>query len=108
MSVQIFYNPVLVEKLRRVGIGVGARRQLPIGEAVPGPRTALELVEECARLRAQVGQLQAENRRLSDESARLRGEAEAARGSVPRREEREELLALDDAAQRFSLLELDL
>jgi hypothetical protein len=99
MSVQTFYNPSLVEKLRRVGIGVGVRRQLPSGttQASPGPRTALELVEDNARLRAEIDQLRRDKQHLSDEVARLRGE-------TPRAVATES----DDAAARFALLELDL
>lgn len=93
MTVRVFFDPHRVEQLRQQGIN--PQRVLTRGPA-PEARTALELVEECARLRA-------ENRRLSDEVARLTAEA-AQRPSAPRREE----YAPDDSAQRFALLELDL
>lgn len=71
---------------------------LPAAEVAP--QTALELVEECARLRR-------DNRRLSDEVARLRAEVDrlTAGPSAPRQHEAPDL---DDSARRFSLLELDL
>ena len=64
------------------------------------PQTALELVEENARLRR-------DNQRLSNEVDRLRGEvARLVAGSNAPRQPREQ--DLDDAATRFSLLELDI
>lgn len=64
---------------------------------VTEPLTAFELVEECARLRR-------DNQRLSDEVARLRGEVARLTGSSAQPREQD----LDDATQRFALLELDL
>jgi regulator of replication initiation timing len=90
VTVRVFFDPHRVDQLRQQGIS--PRRQL--SAPAPEARTALELVEECARLRA-------ENVRLREEVARLK--AESSHRSTPQREER----ALDDAAQRFSLLELD-
>ena len=60
------------------------------------PRTSLQLVEECARLRAEIDRLRQDNQRLSDENARLRGEAPRSSGGE-----------LDDSVQRFRLLELE-
>ena len=94
MSVRTFFDPHRVEQLRKQGIS--PQRQLTSGTA-PEARTSLELVEENARLRAEV-------RRLSDEVARLTAAARGPSPPSPRREERE----LDDAARRFALLELDL
>ena len=64
------------------------------------PQTALELAEECTRLRRS-------NQLLTDEVARLRAEVERLTGvsvGLPRQREQD----LDDSAKRFSLLELDL
>jgi hypothetical protein len=72
---------------------------LPASTAT-APQTALELVEECTRLRRS-------NQILTDEVARLRGEVERLTGSganTSRQREQD----LDDSAKRFSLLELDL
>ncbi len=75
-----------------------AQLALPASTAAPGPLTALELIEECERLRR-------DNQRLLDEVTRLRAEVGRLAGSsVPRQREQD----LDDAATRFSLLELDL
>ena len=83
-------------------------RELPGRSTLPAlptttstaPQTALELVEENARLRR-------DNQRLSSEVDRLRGEvARLAAGSNAPRQPREQ--DLDDAATRFSLLELDI
>lgn len=65
--------------------------------APPGPQTALELVDECERLRR-------DNRRLSDEVARLRGEVARLSGAPPLLRSEQ---GSDDTAMRFSLLELD-
>jgi uncharacterized protein YlxW (UPF0749 family) len=62
------------------------------------PRNALELVEDCARLRR-------DNQRLSDEVIRLR--AEIARLTGPATAQQRETSDLDDSAQRFALLELE-
>jgi hypothetical protein len=72
---------------------------LPASVVATEPQTALELVEECARLRR-------DNQRLSDEVARLRADVARLTGGpiAPRQREQD----LDDAATRFSLLELDL
>jgi len=71
---------------------------LPASSATE-PRTALELIEECARLRR-------DNQRLSDEVARLRADVARLTGGPIAPRQREE--DLDDSATRFSLLELDL
>lgn len=68
---------------------------LPASTA-PGPQTALELVEECARLRR-------DNQNLSNEVTRLRAEINrltAGPAAPPPRD------PPDDASTRFSLLEL--
>ena len=69
---------------------------LPASTAIES-QTALELVEECTRLRR-------DNQRLTDEVARLRGEVARLTGSGTQQREQD----LDDSAKRFSLLELDL
>jgi hypothetical protein len=128
VTVRVFYDPHRVEQLRVKGIaprrqipspgaiaaatspqesalraqGIGPRRQLPAAgatAAATSPQSALDLVEENARLRA-------DNRRLADEIARL---TEVLRAQVPHRD-RPALddPVLDDSARRFSLLELDL
>jgi hypothetical protein len=105
VSVRVFYDPHRVEQLRQQGIS--PRRQLtsaPASEA----RTALELVEECARLRAEVDRLRRDNQRLSDENGRLVAETSRRSGSSPHVErEKDEKREKDDTEQRFSLLELD-
>lgn len=97
MSVKTFFDPQRVEEMRRRGIS--PRRQLPAGTSTSEPRTALELVEERVQMRAEIDQLRRENQRLTEELARLRGAA----APTSLREER----TLDDAAQRFALLELE-
>jgi predicted RNase H-like nuclease (RuvC/YqgF family) len=97
VTVKTFFDPQRVEEMRQRGIS--PRRQLPAGSSMSEPRTAIQLIEESARLRAEIERLTRENQRLSDELARLRGLA----APTPLREER----ALDDAAQRFALLELE-
>lgn len=85
----------------------GPQRQLPEPTALataPGPQTALELAEECTRLRRDNRRLEADVERLRAEVARLTGSA--GQGREPVRDPRES--DLDDAARRFSLLELDL
>ena len=95
MPVQVFYNPEMVAKLRSVGIGArGAGPSVSAPRSSQGPRTvtlapssstprsAIGAVEEAARLRAQVTQLQRDNQRLSEAArtaacgrhARIRGE----------------------------------
>jgi hypothetical protein len=122
VSVRVFFDPHRVAQLRQQGID-------PQGRLTSGPaaeaRTALGLVEEnarlraeaarrrggnqlgpieeSARLRAEVARLRADNQRLSDENARLRGEG--GRRDLAQHEQKE---TEDDAARRFSLLELDL
>lgn len=81
--------------------GPPAMRALPAvtsAAAPTAPQTALELVEENARLRR-------DNQRLSGEIDRLRGEVArlAAGPNAPRPREQD----LDDSAARFALLELD-
>lgn len=82
----------------------GPQRQLtaPSTPTANELQTAVELAEECTRLRR-------DNRRLEADVERLRAEVARLTGSVaaqPRREANE--LDLDDAARRFALLELDL
>lgn len=84
-----------VERVERVA------RQAATSPLNASPRTSLELVEECARLRAEIDRLRQENRQLVDECARLRGAGAAPRALPAPRD-------LDDAERRFSLLELDL
>jgi len=119
VTVRVFFDPHRVAQLAQQGIN-------PRGKLLAGPaaeaRTALGLVEEnarlraeavqqrggnqiasieeSARLRAEVARLRADNQRLSEENARLRGEG--ARRPEPPHQETE-----DDAAQRFRLIELD-
>lgn len=100
MAVDLFFDPRRVERLRQSGItqqrtarGGAAPRALPAAT----PQTALQAIEEAARLRAEIAQLRAENQRLTEEVARLSG-----RRSDP------VALAPDDSAARFALLELDL
>jgi hypothetical protein len=85
-------------------------RQLPTGRttalALPvststAPQTALELVEECARLHR-------DNQRLSDEVARLRTEVDHLTAGPSGQRPQRALPEPDDAAQRFALIELDL
>lgn len=74
------------------------RLALPASTATE-PQTALELVEECARLRR-------DNQRLTDEIARLRGEAArlaSSGASGPQHRDHDS----DDSVKRFALLELD-
>ena len=70
----------------------------PAATSASEPQTALELIEECGRLRR-------DNQRLSDEVARLRGQVErlTAGPSATTRES----VDLDDSTRRFALLELD-
>ena len=80
---------------------MAARAQLALpASTATEPQTALELAEECTRLRRS-------NQLLTDEVARLRAEVERLTGAsagAPRLREQD----LDDSAKRFSLLELDL
>jgi cell division protein FtsB len=81
VSVRLFYDPHRVEQLRQQGIDPHGR---PAREPAAEMRSAIVLVEENARLRAEV-------KRLTAEVARLRGGHEE--------------LPADDAAQRFKLPE---
>lgn len=63
------------------------------------PQSALDLAEECTRLRR-------DNQRLVAEIDRLRTEVDRLTGNT--RPARENAVDLDDSARRFSLLELDL
>lgn len=96
MTVKVFYDQQRVEQLRQQGIA--PRRQLTGGSS--SPQTALEAVEECARLRA-------ENRRLTDEVDRLRREVDRLSGRPSGPVASGSRDDLDDAALRFSLLDLD-
>lgn len=69
----------------------------PSEQSDSGPQTALELVEECARLRL-------ENQRLTTENRQLR--ADLAR-AVPSTIEKPLDPKLDDTAVRFALLEFE-
>ena len=69
---------------------------LPAATSAPGPQTAIELVEECTRLRR-------DNQRLTSEVDRLRSEVMRLSGG-PRQPEPQDL---DDSATRFAMLELD-
>ena len=80
--------------------GRAALPALPAPSARSEAQTAIELAEECARLRAEVDRLRRDNQRLSDDVARLI----TAPGSTRSRES----IDLDDSSRRFSLLELDL
>lgn len=75
-----------------------AARALPAATSIAStdPQNALELIEECARLRR-------DNQRLVNEVDRLRSEVARLTGG-PRQVESQNL---DDAATRFSMLELD-
>lgn len=116
MGVNVFYNPEIVAQLETCGIHArrrpgeratgfaltinGRQRQFPSGSGqaeatAPEPKTALELVEENVRLRAEVDRLRAEVGRLT---------AEARTHAAPERASIEQ----DDSARRFALLELDL
>ena len=69
--------------------------------APPTPQTAIELVEECARLRR-------DNQRLSSEVTRLREEiSRLTAGPATATARQREQIDLDDSATRFSLLELE-
>lgn len=65
-----------------------------------GARTSSELIAECDRLRRENQRLAGDVTRLRAEVARLSSRFEEPRGREP--------VDLDDAATRFSLLELDL
>lgn len=69
----------------------------------PTPQTAIELVEECARLRRDNQRLSSEVTRLREEISRLTTGSTAV--TAPR--QREQIVDLDDSATRFSLLELE-
>ncbi len=82
---------------------ITGQRRLPVGRpaativTATEPLTAIELAEECARLRR-------DNQRLSTEVAQLR--EEVTRLTSPQVPRQRAAIVLDDAAQRFSLLEL--
>lgn len=96
-NVVAVYGPVTITGPRQLP---AARSTLALSASTaPGPQSALDLAEECTRLRRS-------NQLLTDEVARLRTEIERLTGaSAPRQREPQDL---DDAAKRFSLLELDL
>lgn len=82
----------------RPSIDQPSQRALPASTASE-PRTALELVEECDRLRR-------DNQRLTDEVSRLRAQVDRlTAGPIAPRADGSDL---DDSARRFALLELDL
>ena len=91
-------GPVTITGPRQL---MAARAQLALpASTATEPQTALELAEECTRLRRS-------NQLLTDEVARLRAEVERLTGAsigAPRQREQNS----DDAVTRFSLLELDL
>jgi hypothetical protein len=93
-------SAIFPEGYNSAGPRLPADRQLaaPPAATAPGPQTALELVDECERLRR-------DNRRLSDEVARLRGEVARLSGAPPMPPRQDQ--PADDAAARFALLELD-
>ena len=116
MSVKLFYDPYRVEQFRARGINprhapAPAPAALPVVRAVPGPRTiaasrsvpkqrlAPDLVEENARLQAEIVRLRSDNQRLTAEVARLLCTPAARQDSAPLRE--------DDAAARLGLFQLD-
>jgi len=94
-NVVAVYGPVTITGPRQLSTARPAMLALPASTAAE-PRTALELVEECTRLRRS-------NQLLTDEVTRLRGEVARLTGSGTKREQ-----DLDDSTKRFSLLELDL
>ena len=77
-------------------------------------RTSLELIQECDRLRRDNQRLAGEGDRLRRDNQRLSGEVTRLRAEIARLPARpdepyaREPVNLDDAATRFSLLELDL
>ncbi len=100
-------RPAVTNVIAALGnVTITGPRQLaaaPTALALPAstattPQTALELVEECARLRR-------DNQRLTSEIGRLRGEIDRLTGAPPPRQR--EPIDLDDSAKRFSLLELE-
>jgi hypothetical protein len=84
------------------------RRALPAAPAIAAPvnaerdgvRTSSDLIAECDRLRRENQRLVGDVTRLRAEVARLSSRVDEPRGREP--------VDLDDAATRFSLLELDL
>lgn len=86
---------------RQLRLPVGETREFPAVSASSAhePRTALELIEECARLRR-------DNQRLTDEVTRLRAEVGRLTAGPGTPQQREAIT--DDSTLRFSLLELDL
>jgi hypothetical protein len=68
-----------------------------LAAAPTAPQNALELVEECTRLRR-------DNQRLLNENSRLQGEVDRLTRSTELHQPRQ---GQDDASQRFALLELD-
>jgi len=89
-------------------VTITEQRRLPSGRpgtaiiATPDPRTALELAEECNRLRLDNQRLTVEVNQLRAEIGRLtaRSNNDPARPSP-------ETESLDDTVRRFALLELD-
>jgi hypothetical protein len=98
-NVVAVHGPVTITGPRQQPAGRPTTLALPTSMAT-GPQDALELAEECTRLRRS-------NQLLTDEVARLRAEVErlTGAGSVASRQREQDL---DDSAKRFSLLELDL
>jgi hypothetical protein len=86
----------------------------PINAERDDARTSLELVAECDRLRRDNQRLAGESDRLRRDNQRLSGEVTRLRAEIARMPARpdeprtRESTDLDDAATRFSLLELDL
>lgn len=135
MAVSLFYDPQRVAQLRAKGI-TASRPEPAVTPATTddqaGAQTALELVDENARLRAEIDRLRRENRQLTEDvenlSAELtRRQLSAERSDPSRRSAIPTPIAAapvsvpalrasadggddaagDDATKRFALLELD-
>jgi len=101
-------RPVTHVIASRGDVTITEQRRLPSGSPggvveVPGPQTALELAEECGRLRL-------DNQRLTIEVSQLRAEVDR----LITRSDSDRLISgprtpsgMDDTSRRFSLIELD-
>jgi hypothetical protein len=104
------------QAVRRHALSAAPAIAAPVNAERDSGRTSSALIAECDRLRrenqrlsgegAECDRLRRENQRLSGDVARLR--AEVARLSRVEEPRGREPVDLDDAATRFSLLELDL